>query len=323
MSTGSSYSDKKTLLKLKFPIWDLGVSLAEGQYELPFSIQLPAELIPSFKYHTFSSHSSIEHTIEAIIGDNKDVMSHGAVIWINKNPSQIVSPISAEASFKVSNCFCFSSGTTEMKSTLNLSLARVNEELITTSQIVNSNNRYNINTIRCSLIRTIRLKARKFFIPKSCVFSIGIQDDSKSLNIKSGQSNAEEVTLTIRINELSDTWKMPSVSSEIVDCEYEVKVQLEFDNSCGLKSYEISLPVEIVSGAKVLHDKLSEPPKTDVEWNPMMISEVNVHTDDFLELIEDNKADKKGTPQQANTIHINSQKSTIKNQADESTPLRI
>lgn len=277
------YSAKRTLIKLQFPIWNFGGSLPEGQFALPFSIQLPNDLIPSFKYHNYSTKGSIEYYLEAIVGDNRDIMAHKSVIWINRypNPSHIISPVSSEATLKVSNCCCFKTGTASLKSTLNLNVATIMEDLITTSHIENTNNKYNITKATCSLIRKIRLKGRHLFIPSSKVFSQEVLQKSQFLAIKPGQSDSPDISLGLSLNECQDLWMQPPLASEVVDCEYVVRVKLEFDNFCGCGGYYVSLPVEICNGTMVLNNKLSEPPKINVEWNPMMISEVRVHTTDF------------------------------------------
>jgi hypothetical protein len=105
---------------------------------------------------------------------------------------------------------------------------------------------------------------------------------SEFLNIRPGQASAPDVTMRLDLNLSHTLWMMPPVASKVVDCEYMVKVQLDFDNSCGCGGYSLKLPVEICNETNLLYNRLSESPKIHVEWNPTIISRLPAHKTDFL-----------------------------------------
>ena len=52
---------KRVLYKVSYPIWNFGGTLPQGQFTLPFSIQLENELVPSFKIQNFSMFGKVEY----------------------------------------------------------------------------------------------------------------------------------------------------------------------------------------------------------------------------------------------------------------------
>lgn len=306
-------SAKRTLLKRQFPIWNFEGNLAEGQFELPFSIQLPTDLIPSFSFtQANNTYGTIEYSVKAVVGSKRDIKAHKSAIWINKydNPSQVVSPVSAETTFRVSNCFCFKIGRASLKSTLNQNVVNAGTLLIVTSQIVNTNNKYTIKGIWSYLVRTIRLKATDLFIPVSSYIDTNITLSHDDLRIRPGQEDAQDIIHKLDLSKTHDISLMPPVASKVVDCEYSVKVELEFNNSCGCGNTSISIPLEICNGEIILNKKLSPPPNINLEWNPTMISNMIVHTAEFYNVAIKNAEKSNSQKQEAQVPEADAKKTT-------------
>ena len=232
----------------------------------------------SFKFETRGGFGRIQHFLEAVVVDNNEVQAQKSIVWVNKfpKPGNVIMPVSSEASIKVNSCCCLKSGRTELKSTINHNVAMVTEDLSITSKIVNTQDSYTVTKITCDLIRSMRLKVKNSYCSHSLFFSHVILTNSQYLAIKPGQSVVSEIVTRLGLKDSKDLWMLPNVESELVDCEYTIKVMLEFDNFCGCGTYAIMLPLEICNGMMVLDYRLSAPPQINIAWNPVMLSPVPI-----------------------------------------------
>jgi hypothetical protein len=289
----STYHDKRTLSQHEFPIWNFEGNLSQGQYALSFNILLPTDLIHSFKYEYHGTIGRVEYYFEAVVVGNNEVQAQKTVVWVNKllNPGGVIMPVSSEASIKVNSCCCFQSGKTMLKSTINNNVAMINEDLIINSKIVNTKNRYTVTKITYNLIQSIRLKVKYSYGSHSTYISSVILTNCEYIGVKPGESEAAEISLGLGLKDKQDLWMFPTIESELVDCEYTVKVTLAFDNTCGCGTYSIMIPLEICNGMMVLSTKFSAPPQIKIAWNPMMLSPIPIQVQVPIQGQENNAQD--------------------------------
>lgn len=273
-----TYYDKRTLSQHKFPIWNFGGNLSSGQYALNFNILLPTDLIPSFEYVFNDTIGRIQYFFEAVVLGNNEVQAQKTTVWVSKlsKPGDLIMPVSSEASIKVNSCCCFKSGKSELKSTINHNVAMINEDLVVTSKVVNTRNRYTVTKITCSLIQSIRLKVKYSYGSHSTYFSSVILRNYENIGIKPGQSEVSDIVMRLGLKDRQGLWMVPTIKSELVDCQYTVKVTLEFNNFCGCGTYAVMLPLKICNGMMALSTRLSAPPQINIDWNPMMLSPVPI-----------------------------------------------
>jgi hypothetical protein len=226
-------------------------------------------------------------------------------------PSEVVPPLSAEACFRVSNCFCFKTGRANMKSTLNQNPVDGTTPLVITSQIVNTDNKFRVKAVRYYLVQSIRLKATDFFvIPVSNIFHNDIEVHyNTDLRISAGQG-AQEITHRFDLKRAN--WhSMPPIESQVVDCSYSVRVTLEFNNFCGCGNTSIIIPLEICNRKAVVENQYCPPPNINLEWNPIMISNIVIHTAEFNNVAINNSKKSNSRKDEAQVPDAETKKSTI------------
>ena len=281
-----TYHDKRVILVIRYPIWNFQGQLPQGQFTIPFSIQLPTDLPPSFSLISGNSdgQGKNEYTFEAVIEGSNEVQAQQTIVWVSRlpKPNEAIVPITSEADIKVTSCCCFNSGIVELRSTADRNLVMANDVLNLKSKINNIKNKHTVNKINSILARRIRLK-----IPRGPDTSIFIQAGSIVLNheflngshhvdINPGQSDSLEVAMRLNLTEYQNSWMMPTVTSEMIDCEYFLKVSLDFDNFCGCGIYSVYLPIEVCNGMVAINTVFSPPPQLNVAWDPYVLSSAPV-----------------------------------------------
>jgi hypothetical protein len=123
-------------------------------------------------------------------------------------------------------------------------------------------------------MRRFRLKAKHFIGMHPKVLTEEVLSNYEYIGVKPKQSDVPDIVLGLGLKGNSLLWMEPSLASELIDCEYFVKVTLSFDNFCGCGTYAVMLPQEICNGMVVINTRFSAPPKINIAWNPMMLSPV-------------------------------------------------
>ena len=285
--------DKRTLFSVQFPIWNFQGQLPQGQFILPFCIQLPIDLIPSFSLEPANNSSLLfarksapvaacknEYTFEAVIDGSNEVQAQKTIVWVSRlpKPNEAILPTTTEANIKVTSCCIFQSGNVELRTTASRNVAMANEMLTITSKINNSKNKHKVNRIKSVLVRHLRLKTSRhvtgfvIYHARTTLSRYEYPLDDRHVDIKPGASDPLECAISLSLSQLQDLWMMPSIASEGIDCEYFIKVTLEFDNFCGCGVYSVYLPIEICNGMIVINRTFSPPPQINVAWNPSMLA---------------------------------------------------
>ena len=205
------------------------------------------------------------------------------IVWVSRlpEPNQALVPASAEKSLKVVTCCCFKSGGVHLKSEADRNAAMVTDNVVVTSKIDNSNNKHKVKRIVCTLVRIVRLKIHPTLentISGQTVFLGTVVSGSQDLDIQPGNSDPLEVAISLDLDTISELWKKPTMKSETIECEYYIKVGLEYDNFCGCESgYRfLRFPVEIYNGMVVINTIFSPPPQISVDWNPYTLASAPV-----------------------------------------------
>jgi hypothetical protein len=225
-----------------------------------------------------------EYTFEAVIEGSKEVQAQKTIVWVSRlpKPNEAIVPITSEADIKVTSCCCFNSGIVELRSTADRNLVMANDVLNLKSKINNIKNKHKVNKITSTLLRRLRLKIRPitdtsiFIQAGSIVLNHEFLNGSHHVDINPGQSDSLEVAMRLNLTEYQNSWMMPTVTSEMIDCEYFLKVSLDFDNFCGCGIYSVYLPIEVCNGMVAINTVFSPPPQLNVAWDPYVLSSAPV-----------------------------------------------
>ncbi len=116
------------------------------------------------------------------------------------------------------------------------------------------------------------MKANNQCFTNSSLSFVNILEDYRDVRILAGQSNAPEVIVNISLKDVIGMWEMPTIRSELIDCEYFLKVELGFNNRIESKSYDMQIAIEVCNGRQIITNRFSPQPELNVMWSPTMLS---------------------------------------------------
>lgn len=271
-----TYEGNTTLFEISYSCYEFEGNLPQGQFAIPFKIQLPTDLKPSFRYSHWLTYGKISYKLRGVFEDKLEVRTHPLVIWIltpKVSDAKIV-PISERMPFIIRNCCRYASGVTELSAELNRSVADIEEELDIRVKVLNIHGKYNVTSIICSLIRAIRLKGQNLEEEASEILNEAVFDLAKEVRIPPylNQDSMKSYNMIIPLKQISDIWKLPSIETELIECMYTVRVSMVFDKVCGFDDYSIHIPIKLRNSELRLHTPIKPHPRYDDIWNPIILS---------------------------------------------------
>lgn len=257
------YSERETSV-LHYPIWHFNRILSEGQYSIPFSLQLPTDLSPSYDNINESYTAVIRYSLDAFVENSSEVYSFKSIIWLNNLGDYTVDipPAVGQRTFYFRN-LCCTSGISIAYTEVNHSTSIMDQDLLISVRVDNKQNQYNIQRIKCSLIRFTALRARTICGKSRKMFQDKICSTSQIVNIPSGGAEFTErftsidFTLKPRSRLLLST---STVRGKLVECEYNIKVQVYYDILCAPSTYGMYVPIELLNGTIHNNKRYSKPP---------------------------------------------------------------
>lgn len=283
----SGYSDfyrgNFKAIDVSYPIWDFGGFLPAGQYSVPFRIETPAWLLPSYRYKGIFKKARIFYRVSAVVDDRKKTKAVKNVVWANSipKPHYTIRSITEEANLHVRNFCFFKAGTAVLTANLNRNFVMPNDDLIVSIHVDNTQSRHTVNKMQFRLIRHLHMKVHKGFYKGSTkLIKDKMLGTTEEIDIPAGEilNHDRLITVTLSLDKVEKLWKYPSVSGLLIECKYTVDVLLKFNNWCGAKTYKISLPIEIFNGKVEKNSFIVPPPKMKFEWKPEMLTDAAVHS---------------------------------------------
>jgi hypothetical protein len=132
-----------------------------------------------------------------------------------------------------------------------------------------------ISKVRCSLIRFTGVKVKVPCGTSRRLFQEKICSASNRVKIRTGDNDLTEGLCGIEfvIKPRSDILvATPTVRGKLIECEYNIKIQVYYDEVCGPSTFGFYVPVDLYNGMIPINFQLGEPPKTPENWNPVMMS---------------------------------------------------
>lgn len=279
---------KSSILQVFYPIWDFHGTLNKGQFAIPFSFQLPANMLPSFSYKANDVLGSITYILEAVILDSSKIYQYQTIIWINslQDQSHIIHPALEQRSFRIYSCCCSKPGVTQISVEIPEPAGLMGQEMNILVSVDNTQGKYRVKRLNCSLVRFIRLKDSNASRGHNRTFPEIVGRAHQDVNIPSGGSESSERFISISMGLmliLQDLWETPSLESSTVECEYKVEVGLSFDSMLGAVDYKVSIPVKIYNGMLSLNTQFTIPPLISDEWNPMKLASDPIHAESMFD----------------------------------------
>lgn len=290
-----TYKGEKKFLELSFPIWNFGGYLDKGQYTIPFGVQLPNWLPPSFHHEKGSVKGKVAYKLKAVVHDTDKVKPHKNVLWVKSllHPAHPIHQVSGQETFHVRNCCCFRAGVTEVSAHLNRNVATLEDNLTASILVNNSKGRQSITRISCTLVRTLLVKNHG----GSHIFVDNLLQSHEAVQIRPGESILPEKfhTLGVWLKEAEHLWKTPTTKSILIDCEYSVDIVFTFDNFCGCGNYRVRLPIEIFNGDVIPNVWLTPMPQMPIQWNPVALASAPIESEVETSAPEDYFRERQGS----------------------------
>ena len=107
----------------------------------------------------------------------------------------------------------------------------------------------------------------------STVSNIAVISYDKHLESKDGADPVGIYEFELDLDSAKDLWQTPTIESELIECEYEVKVRLFYDTFCSGLGYYVTAPVMIFNSYEVpVHSFIPPAAPMPAVWNPMVLA---------------------------------------------------
>ena len=267
------------VIDASFPVWDFGGNIPEGQFTVPFAIQTPKWLPPSFLYSPRYRplKAKLYYRLRAYVDDKKKTRANKNKIWSIVLPPPVEPRnVFEEMLFDVRNCCCFKQGYTKMNGNLSSHFALPTHQLAVTGLIDNTDGRKRVKMVTAYLHRSIRMHVNGgLYKGRNRTFTDEYLKHSIDVHLEPGQvmSKDEPISLTIDLSKVEVLWHTPSLMSAIIQCEHTIVLRLDFNNFFGCRHYKIKLPIHIYNGEVGSITYSLPPPEINFEWKPTSLSE--------------------------------------------------
>ncbi len=183
-------------------------------------------------------------------------------------------PVSGQRTFYIRDCFC-NTGTSVAYADVNLSRSVIDNDLLVSVRVDNKKSGHLISKIRCSLIRFVGMKFKNGCGTSRRLFQEKICSSSNRVKIPTGDNDLTEALSGIEfvIKPRSDILvTTPTARGKLIECEYNIKIQVYYHDVCGLSTFGFYVPVDLYNGMIPINFQIGDPPKTPENWNPVTMS---------------------------------------------------
>ena len=246
--SSSRYSGSQVVLQHCVLIHSFQGSLSPGNYTFPFSITIPINALPSFRYER-STIATRHYSIKARLSNSSNFKPGKSLIWITsiQNDFRDIYSISSNLTIEIKRRLFG-----KYVSYVNLSL--------------NKNIYFIDETIRGTLrVDQARCKRKLIRIHYELVATLTVRDNLGHLNVISGSLISIDKILRPRhsgpvnvydfeidLSSVKGLWRKPSASSLLIECVYAVRVELIYHGFLSETTHYASLPVMIVNTSQYL-----------------------------------------------------------------------
>ena len=258
--TKSEQDKDKSNYKQSITLQNLGVNkfLPEGENNLiqlspilhlfPFEIKLPEFLFPSFEYPKHDYTAFFRYSLIARLkSPNMDLelATSNYIFILSKSPKEN-NNYEIESSFSIKKWGIFGKGTTHIKASIPLTCYKFADNIPINVEVDNSNGKMKVTLVKINLVRNMILrsnqndfKTKYSFIDKVMkkIFKVEVRSGTKDIfkfQFPLSQMPHNEFSFFDNVNLYNWTKSycefMPSTNSNIISCQYLLKITLYFDS---------------------------------------------------------------------------------------------
>lgn len=261
---------RQTILTNLFLIHHFDGTLQKGQYSIPFTLKIPNEILPSFRYEGAVSAKRY-YTVKAKLEGSKQLKATKSYLWnssLLKNMGYSI-PSVIDGTMDIRNCCCCGNDT----STVRLSIVKnsyfFTERLDGSLRVDQTNCRTRLMRMQFGLYRKLRVKHN--ISGDSIYYSKVLQEERPAVDANVG-GPIYMYDFSFDLGRVKDLWESPSTESGLIECIYEVNVRLYYDTFCSGSTYEVSAPVSIFNSYEAVRmNFVPQPPPIPAVWNPISL----------------------------------------------------
>ena len=235
------------------------IKLNTGIFKFPFRFIMSEEMEPSFEYYINESNQAyIRYLVEAKIFTGPMVYYTNSYLLIKARPVIDINFLSKTDSVHIYKFGFSDQGITEINATLPQNNFLLKNNIPSSIIINNTKGKLNTDYFKISLLKKITLKSkydREMYDINNEMTSQIIQakvlngsQKEFNVNLIFNTNNIPNKNPTISYNLINDAnYLMPSVSGELISCEYSIEIVVYFEQSV-LEKYrpKVTLPVYLV-----------------------------------------------------------------------------
>jgi hypothetical protein len=224
--------DKQAIFNASSPLQVAPVTLAPGQYQYPFSFQLPDQIPGTFEIKHFDYDGRIRYTLTAVLNcAHREPIKYRAELVVRQRPTMANynSPVTAEEDV----CVCCSNkGKCSMTCNFQSDTYQPGNDAVLMTTVDNSICTLAIRNFTVSLIQHVNFRMRN---GKTTNFTRNVRTNEFPGVPSHSCNRGNPKLMSIKLEEPKfESGKViqPSVHGMMITCRYELEVRPVFDASC-------------------------------------------------------------------------------------------
>jgi len=269
---GSKKKKKFKFLEKKSPVrvWEEGL-VREGQYEIPFSFELPANLQNSFNYTAKDLLACIRYKVKAQIEPTQGKkISDECEVTIGNPVTQERMGVFKKQTLQ-SKQMCFRQLYCDLKLSVNKNAFVPNENAVFCLEVYNSNNPVSIDSFTVSIHRQILTRNSK---GKAEIFSHSLWE-AEFDGVESFKDKIAPDAIKFSF-ELEGVESIPCVKGSYVQCSYILEVRPFMKAYCVKQFQPLNMDIHLFPRIEADQRPLPDAP---IDWNPysLPVSNLEMH----------------------------------------------
>lgn len=252
--------DKQTIFSTTSLLHAAAETLPPGQYQYPFSFQLPDQIPGSFEIKHGDYDGRIRYTLTAVLNcADRDPVKYRTELVVRQRPT--VANYNAPVSVDEEVCICCSNkGRCSVTCNFQSDTYQPGNTAILMTTVDNSICTVDIKHFTVTLKQTVDFRTRN---GRSMAFSRDIRSSEFSGVASHTSTRSNPQLMSIQLEESFESGKLiqPSVQGMMVTCNYQLQVKPVFDATCASCSNTPTITVPLFIYAPELQEWVSAIPQ--------------------------------------------------------------
>eukprot|EP00826_Nyctotherus_ovalis_P036525 TRINITY_DN3246_c0_g1_i1.p1 TRINITY_DN3246_c0_g1~~TRINITY_DN3246_c0_g1_i1.p1 ORF type:complete len:541 (-),score=113.21 TRINITY_DN3246_c0_g1_i1:1914-3536(-) len=264
--------DKQTIFSTTSLLQAVAETLPPGQYQYPFSFQLPDQIPGTFEIKHGDYDGRIRYTLTAVLNcADRDPIKYRTELVIRQRPT--IANYNAPVTVDEEVCICCSNkGRCSMTCNFQSDTYQPGNTAILMTTVDNSICTVDIKNFTVTLKQTVDFRTRN---GRSMSFSRDIRSSDFSGVASHTSTRGNPQLMSIQLEEPFESGKLiqPSVHGMMITCNYQLQVRPAFDATCACCSNTPTITVPLFIYAPELQEWVSAIPQ---DFHPKVYDVCNI-----------------------------------------------